>query len=129
MLFKKEICFKDEELGFLKAKTSILETSSIKWKKRLDFLGLDLDLVVSGTPDKLNNAQRKIIVNALNNKKFLEKQVLEVIKGLCSKHTVKFDVWEEYFRCSCIYVDKADLFISIDDMLDNLTYELELKWF
>jgi hypothetical protein len=129
MFFKKEICVEDEELGFLKAETSLLETSSVKWKKRIDFMGSDLNLVVSGTRDRLNKAERKIIVNALKDIKFLEKQVLEVIKGLCNKHNVTFDKREEYFMCSRIYVDKADPYISIEDTLNKLTYELELKWY
>ena len=129
MLFKKERWLEDEELGFLKAKSLIFETSSIKWKKRIDFLGFDVDVMVSGTSHSLNRAQRKIIISALNEKKILEKQVKEVIKGLCNKHSVKFDAWEAYFKCSHIYVDKAELYISIDDILNHLTYELELKWF
>ena len=44
MLFKKEKWLEDEELGFLKAKTLIFETSTIKWKKRIDFLGFDLSI-------------------------------------------------------------------------------------
>ena len=129
MLFKKEKWIEDEELGFLKAKTLIFETSSIKWRKRIDFLGFDVDVMVSGTSHSLNRAQRKIIIGALNEKKLLEKQVKEVIKGLCNKHSVKFDAWDAYYRCSQIYVEKADLYISIDDLLNHKTYELELNWF
>jgi transposase len=129
MLFKKEKWLEDEELGFLKAKTLIFETSSIKWKKRIDFLGFDVDVMVSGTPHNLNKAQRKIIISALNEKKLLEKQVKEVIKGLCNKQSVKFDAWDACYMCSQIYVEKADLYISIDVILNHLTYELELNWF
>ena len=129
MLFKKEKWLEDEELGFLKAKTLIFETSSIKWKKRIDFLGFDVDVMVLGTPHSLNRAQRKIIISALNEKKLLEKQVKEVIKGLCNKHSVKFDAWDAHYKCSQIYVEKTDLYISIDDILNHLTYELELNWF
>jgi len=129
MLFKKEKWLEDEELGFLKAKSLIFETSSIKWKKRIDFLGFDVDVTVSGTPYSLNGTQRKIIICALNEKKLLEKQVKEVINGLCNKHTVNLDAWEEYFRCSHIYVDKTELYISIHDLLNHLTYEMELEWF
>ena len=28
-----------------------------------------------------------------------------------------------------IYVEKADLYVSIDDILNHLTYALELNWF
>ena len=129
MLFKKEKCLEDEELGFLKAKTLTFATSSIKWKKRIEFLGFGVDVSVSGTLEKLNATERKIIVNALNDTAWLEKQVLEAIQELSLKNNVEFDEWEEYFRCSHIYVDKAELYISIIDMLKHLTYELELKWF
>ena len=127
MLFKKEKCFEDEELGFLKAKTQIFVTSRIKWKKSIDFLGFDVDVSVSGTLEKLNATERKIMVNALNDRAWLEKQVLEAIQVLCLKNNVEFDAWETYFRFSHIYVDKAELYISINDLLNHLTYELELK--
>ena len=129
MLFKKEKWIEDEELGFLKAKTLIFETSSIKWRKRIDFLGFDVDVMVSGTSHSLNRAQRKIIIGALNEKKLLEKQVKEVIKGLCNKHSGKFDAWDAYYRCSHIYVDGAELYISIEDIENHLSYDLELHWF
>lgn len=129
MLFKKEKWIEDEELGFLKAKTLIFMTSRIKWKKRINFLGFDVDVMVSGTLEKLNATERKIMVNALSNTTLLEKQVLEAIQLLCFKNNVESDVWESYFRCSQIYIEKADLYVSIDDILNHLTYELELKWF
>lgn len=128
MLFIKERWLEDEELGFLKAKTLIFETSSIKWRKRIDFLGFDVDVMVSGTSHSLNRAQRKIIIGALNKKNYL-KQVKEVIKGLCNKHNGKFDAWDAYYRCSHIYVDSAELYISIEDIENHLSYDLELHWF
>ncbi len=129
MLFKKERWLKDEELGLLSTKTSILDPSIIKWKKRIEFLGFALDVVVSGTSDKLNNTQRKIIMNALSDKEFLEKQVEEVIQELCLKNNMKFEEWADNFQCLEIYIKDMDLYISINDTLNNLTYELELRWF
>ena len=127
MLFIKEKWIKDEELGFLKANPLIFMTSGIKWKRRIDFLGLDVDVLVSGNLEKLNTTETKIMANALNNIKLLEKQVLYAIHDLCLRNNVQSEEWESYFRCSQIYIEKADLFISIEDILNKLTYELELK--
>jgi len=129
MLFKKEKWIEDEELGFLKAKTLIFMTSRIKWKKRIEFMGFDVAVSVSGTLEKLNATERKIMANALSNTTLLEKQVLEAIQVLCLKNNVASDAWESYFRCSQINVENADLYVSIDDILNHLTYELELNWF
>lgn len=129
MLFIKDKWIKDEELGFLKANPLIFMTSGIKWKKRIEFLGFTLDVVVSGTSDKLNSTQRKIVVNALSDKEFLEKQVEEVIQELCLKNNMKFEEWADNFQCLVIYIKDMDLYISINDTLNNLTYELELRWF
>jgi hypothetical protein len=129
VLFKKERWLEDRELGFLKAQTLIFATSNIKWIKRIDFLGFNVDVSVSGTPHRLSSAQRKIIINALSEKELLEKQVLEAIQMLCLKNHVEFDAWKAHFTCSQIYVDKADLYISIGDLSNHLTYELELYWF
>lgn len=129
MLFNKERWFKDEEMGLLYARTSILEPSSIKWKKRIEFLGLDVDVLVTGTLEKLNATERKIMAYALNNIKLLEIQALHAIHDLCLKNKIESDVWEWYFKCSQIYIEKAELYISIKDRVNNLSYELELKWF
>ncbi|NND80775.1 MAG: hypothetical protein HKN53_12820 [Maribacter sp.] len=129
MLLKKEKWIKDEELGFLKANPSIFMTSGIKWKKRIDFLGMDVDVLVSGNLEKLNKTETKIMTNALNNIKLIEKQVLYAIHDLCLRNNIKSDAWESYFRCFQIYIEKADLFILIEDTVNYLTYELELKWF
>lgn len=129
MLFKKERLFKDEELGILKARSSIFEPSIFKWKKRIDFLGFDLDVEVSGTSDKLNDDQRKIILNALDQKELIEIQAMEAIQVLCLRNNIKFAVWADYFQCSHIYVKDFDLYISIKDMMNNLAYELEFKRF
>jgi hypothetical protein len=129
MLFKEERWLRDRELGILKAKPLILMTSGIKWKKSIGFLGLDVDVLVSGTLKKLNTTERKIIMYVLNNTELFEKQVLDAIHDLCLKNNVESEAWESYFKCSQIYVEKADLFISIEDMANYLTYEMELKWF
>lgn len=92
-------------------------------------MGFALDVVISGTSDKLNSTQRKIIVYALNDKEFLEKQVAEVVQELCLKNNMKFEEWADNFQCLEIYIKDMDLNISINDTLNNLTYELELRWF
>jgi hypothetical protein len=129
MLFKKTRNLIDLELGPLEARTSILPTSLVKWQKSIEFLGNDVVIEVCGTKKMVNHEERTIMVEAFRKKEVLEKQVLEVIKGFCRKYGLNMDSWGNYFKCSCIYSQNQNLYVSIIDKLNKLTFEIEVKGF
>ncbi|MCJ7468010.1 MAG: hypothetical protein MUO53_15120 [Maribacter sp.] len=129
MLFKKNKELVDHELGLLWARTYMLQSSTVVWQKTHEFLGNDSVIKISGTTKKLNQEERLILVEAFKKNSILERQVLEVIKGFCMKNGVSFDAWRDYFKCSHIYSNNKILYISIDDHLKKLTYEVELANF
>jgi len=123
---KKELS--DKKLGILKARISIFQHSII-WKRKIDFLGLIVDIEIAGTHDHLNQGQKAMVIKALKEIDVLERQVLAVIRNLCSKQGLKFDSWPDYFGFSRIYIDEKALYISLLDRANRLKYELELKGF
>ena len=129
MLFKKTRNLLDLELGRLEARTSILQSSLIKWQKSIEFLGDNVVIEVYGTKMKVNQEEQTIMVEAFKRKELLEKQVLKVIKGFCRKHGLNLDAWGDYFKCIRIYSDNQNLYVSIIEKWNKLTYEIEVKGF
>jgi hypothetical protein len=129
MLFIKNRELVDKDLGLLRAKTSLLQSSVVIWQKTHEFLGNDIVIRISGTVKMLNHEERIILVKAFKKNQELEKKVLEVINGFCVKNGLKNDTWGEYFKCSYIYSNNKSLYITIDDHSKKLTYEVELATF
>jgi len=129
MLFKKTKVIEDHELGLLEARISIFKSSLVKWKKSICFLGNNVLVEVKGTISYLNKEERIILIEAFKKKELLEKQVLEVIRGFCVKNNVKEDDWGDYFKCSRIYCNNLNLYVSITDKLNQLIYEIEINYF
>ncbi len=119
----------DDELGLLEARISIFKSSLVKWKKTIHFLGNNVRIEVQGTITYLNEDERIIMIEAFKKKELLEKEVVDVIRGFCTRYNLKVEDWGDYFECSRIYCNNKNLYVSINNKLNQLIYEIEIKNF
>lgn len=95
---------KTTDFDFGKIESFNIKGNDVGWQINKRFLNSDIEILIAGDKDGINEIQRKILLNALNNESVIKSETETALKEQYKNAEIKFDSVEKHFDLKGISV-------------------------